>query len=298
MSERTPASHADRLFAALFWLLPTRLISRGAHTLAGARAGWLRRALIAGFLRLYPAIDMTEAEEPDPQAYPSFNAFFTRALAPGQRPLPSDPETVVSPVDGTLGACGEAHRGTICQTKGMTYDLQTLMGGDEGWAAAFLGGRYATFYLAPHDYHRVHMPLDGCVRDMRYVPGRLFGVNPRCVRAIPRLFSRNERLVTLFDTAVGPMALIMVGAFIVGGIETRWAGTICPPHRRAPHRQPVAERDIDAAYHARGEEMGRFAIGSSVILLFGPGALEWPNTLAAGRSLRLGTPIGRLGTGA
>ena len=137
------------------------------------------------------------------------------------------------------------------------------------------------------------MPLDGCVRDMRYVPGRLFGVNPRCVRAIPRLFSRNERLVTLFDTAVGPMALIMVGAFIVGGIETRWAGTICPPHRRAPHRQPVAERDIDAAYHARGEEMGRFAIGSSVILLFGPGALEWPDTLAAGRSLRLGTPIGR-----
>jgi len=289
---------ADRLFATLLWMLPTRAISRAAQALAESRMPWLSRFMIRGFMRLYPGVDMTEAAESDPQRYDSFNAFFTRALAPGARPLPEDASTVVSPVDGALGAFGDAHQGEICQTKGMAYDLRALVGGEESWSAAFLGGRYATFYLAPDNYHRVHMPLDGCVRDMRYVPGRLFGVNPRCVRSVPRLFTRNERLVTLFDTAVGPVALVMVGAFIVGGIHTRWAGQICPPHRRGPRTESFIDTSLEQAYYSRGAEMGRFSIGSSVILLFGPGALDWHDGLHAGQGMRLGQPIGQLGSGA
>lgn len=292
------ASLSDRLFAGLLWMLPTRAISRAAHLLAESRMPWLSRALIRLFMRLYPTIDMNEAAEPDPQRYDSFNAFFTRALAPGARPLPVDEDTVVSPVDGAIGAFGDAHQGEICQTKGMAYDLRMLLGGEAGWTAAFLGGRYATFYLAPDNYHRVHMPLDGCVRDMRYVPGRLFGVNPRCVRSVPRLFARNERLVTLFDTAVGPVALVMVGAFIVGGIHTRWAGQICPPHRRQSRVESFADNSLAQAFYSRGAEMGRFSIGSSVILLFGPGALAWQNDLHTGQSVQLGQSIGQLGRGA
>lgn len=291
------ASAADRLFAGLLWLLPTRAISRVAHTLARSRVPWLKQRLINGFMRLYPGIDMSEAGQPDPTAYSSFNAFFTRALAPQARPMPADQQTIVSPVDGTLGAFGDASTGMICQTKGMAYDLRTLLGNNQAWSAAFLGGRYATFYLAPDNYHRVHMPMDGCVRDMSYVPGRLFGVNPRCVRSIPRLFARNERLVTLFDTAVGPMALVMVGAFIVGGIHTRWAGQICPPHRRMPREENYADTALEQAYYGRGQEMGRFSIGSSVILLFGPGALAWQDGIEAGQPLMLGQSIAQLGTG-
>ena len=298
MTFSTSASTADRLFAGLLWLLPTRAISRAAHSLARSRLPWLKQRLINAFLRAYPDIDMAEAAQSDPTAYSSFNAFFTRALAPQARPMPMDRETIVSPVDGTLGAFGDAKTGMICQTKGMAYDLRTLLGGSQSWSAAFLGGRYATFYLAPHNYHRVHMPLDGCVREMRYVPGRLFGVNPRCVRAIPRLFARNERLVTLFDTAVGPMALVMVGAFIVGGIHTRWAGQICPPHRSAPRQEDFADTALEQAYYARGDEMGRFSIGSSVILLFGPGALAWQDGIENGQKLVLGQSIARLGIGA
>ncbi|MFC3105644.1 archaetidylserine decarboxylase [Salinisphaera aquimarina] len=298
MAGPSTASLSDRVFAALLWILPTRAISRAAHALAQSRLPWLKRALVNAFMHLFPGIDMDEAAEPDPQRYESFNAFFTRALAPGARPMPDDRELIVSPVDGALGAFGDAHSGEICQTKGVAYDLRTLLGGNESWSAAFLGGRYATFYLAPDNYHRVHMPLDGCVRDMRYVPGRLFGVNPRCVRAIPRLFSRNERLVTLFDTAVGPMALVMVGAFIVGGIHTRWAGQICPPHRRVPREESFTDATLEHAYYARGAEMGRFSIGSSVILLFGPGALAWHDELGAGQPLRLGQPIAQMGRGA
>lgn len=298
MNTASAASLGDRLFAVLLWLLPTRAISRLAQTLADARLGWLKRALIAAFMKHYPAIDMREAEQPDPDAYPSFNAFFTRRLAPDARPMPDDPAQVISPVDGQLGAFGTAQTGFICQTKGMAYDLRALVGGNEGLAAAFLGGAYATLYLAPHDYHRVHMPLDGCIRETRYVPGRLFGVNPRCVRAIPRLFTRNERLVTCFDTAVGPVAVVMVGAFIVGSIHTQWGGQVCPPHRRIARDQSFLDAPVEQTYFARGAQMGHFAMGSSVILLFGPGALNWAPDMAVGQTVRLGDPIGTLGSGA
>jgi phosphatidylserine decarboxylase len=291
------ASFGDRLFAVLFWMLPTRAISRLAQILADTRLGPIKRALIAGFMRAYPAIDMREAKRDDPYAYPSFNAFFTRSLGDNARPLPADPEQIISPVDGILGAFGTARAGRICQTKGIAYDLRTLVGGSDALTTAFLGGSYTTFYLAPHNYHRVHMPINGCLRETHYVPGRLFGVNPRCVRALPRLFTRNERLVSCFDTAVGPVVLVMVGAFIVGGIHTRWAGQICPPHRRRGKVCSFIGTPIKQSYFARGAEIGYFAMGSSVILLFGPGALVCNPGLTAGQTLRLGDPIGRLGLG-
>ncbi len=287
----SPARASERLLAALLCCLPTRLISRLVHGLAQSRVGWFKRALIDAFCRLYD-IELGDAAQPDRAVYPSFNAFFTRALADGARPLPDDPQAVVSPVDGTLGAFGVARAERIYQTKGVAYDLRTLLGSRDDWAEPFLGGAFATLYLAPRNYHRVHMPIDGQLRQSLYVPGRLFGVNPACVRAIPRLFSRNERLVTIFDTAVGPMALVMVGAFCVGGIETRWAGPICPPHRRGA--QSRVENGAGETRYARGEEMGRFNLGSSVILLFGRDALEWQSELAAGQPLVLGRSIARI----
>lgn len=290
MNDSAPVSVSERLLAALQWCLPTRLISRLVHGLAQSRVGWFKRALIDVFCRLYD-IELDDAAQPDRAAYPSFNAFFTRALADGARPLPDDPQAIVSPVDGTMGAFGVAEAGRIYQTKGVAYDLQTLVGSRADWAAPFLGGAFATLYLAPRNYHRVHMPIAGHLRESLYVPGRLFGVNPACVRAIPRLFSRNERLVTVFDTAVGPMALVMVGAFCVGGIETRWAGTICPPHRRGA--QSLLDTGAGETYYARGEEIGRFNLGSSVILLFGADMLDWQPELSAGQPLVLGRSIAR-----
>lgn len=287
---------SERLFAALQWCLPTRLVSRLVHSLAQSRADWLKRGFINGFCRLY-AIDLQEAAQPDRRQYPSFNAFFTRALADGARPLAEDPRAIVSPVDGRMGAFGAARAGRVYQTKGMAYDLRTLVGSRDAWAAAFLGGAFATLYLAPANYHRVHMPIDGTLRESLYVPGRLFGVNPACVRAIPRLFTRNERLVTIFDTAVGPMAMVMVGAFCVGGIQTRWAGTVCPPHRRGTQRLIDVDAGAGPVHFARGEEMGRFNLGSSVILLFGPGALEWQADLAPAQPLVLGRAIARISDG-
>lgn len=280
---------AERLFAALQLCLPTRWLSSCVHRLAQSRIGWLKRALINGFDWLY-AIDLGEAAEPDRAAYPSFNAYFTRALRPGTRPVADDANAVIAPVDGQLGAFGAISAGRVFQTKGMTYGLQNLLAGSR-WAERFEGGSYATLYLAPRNYHRVHMPVTGVLRESHYVPGRLFGVNPASVRSIPRLFTRNERLIAFFDTDYGPMAIVMVGAFCVGGIETTWAGRVCPPHRRGK-TTPVQQSAGNGAM-PRGVEMGRFNLGSSVILLFGPNAVAWHTGLVAGQPLVLGRSIGR-----
>ena len=283
------ASPGDRLFAGLLSCLPTRVISHGAFWLANNTTPWLKRALIDAFLKGYPAVDMQEAAEPDPAAYASFNAFFTRALAAGQRPVPAAGDALACPVDGQLGAFGDIEYGRIFQTKGLAYDLAELLA-DPDLAARFAGGRYATLYLAPHDYHRVHMPLAGRLLSTRYVPGRLFGVNPRCVRAVPRLFTRNERLVSVFETAAGPMAVVMVGAFIVGGIHDVATGRICPPHRRSPRR---TDFDDKAPAYARGDEMGHFCLGSSAILVFGRDAVDFAPELASGQAVRLNQSLGR-----
>ncbi|HLQ84773.1 MAG TPA: archaetidylserine decarboxylase [Salinisphaeraceae bacterium] len=289
----TSARLPERLFALLQFCLPTRLLSRAMHALAECRIHWVKQSLINNFCRLYK-IDLSEAAEPQPTAYPSFNAFFTRALQPGARIMTGGDATVVAPVDGALGAFGRIEGGRLFQTKGMAYNLNELLAGHDDCCARFVGGSYATLYLAPRDYHRVHMPLAGRLQASHYIPGRLFGVNPASVRAIPRLFSRNERLLARFDTAFGPMAVIMVGAFCVGGLETRWAGSVCPPHQRQP-RPLQATTAAAAGAFQRGEEMGRFNLGSSVILLFGPNMLTWNPALAAGQTLRLGQTLARAG---
>ncbi|RJS95016.1 archaetidylserine decarboxylase [Salinisphaera sp. Q1T1-3] len=288
MSAPLPATTGDRIFATTLGCLPTRAISRAALSLAGARRRWLKNALIRAFLKGYPAIDMSEAAEPDAYAYDSFNAFFTRRLASGARPAPDDATALVCPVDGTLGALGDIEAGQLFQTKGVAYDVASLLD-DSTLAARFTGGRYATFYLAPSNYHRVHMPSAGRLQATRYVPGRLFGVNPRCVRAVSRLFARNERLVSLFETENGPMALVLVGAFIVGGIHDVATGRVCPPHRRAARAQRF--NPADHAYE-RGDEMGHFCLGSSVIALFGADVMAFDDVLAPGMPVKLNAPLG------
>lgn len=294
--QHAPLSLGDRLAATIQWLLPTRLISHGMHWLAGSRRTWLKRLLISAFQRLY-SISMEDVVEASARDYPSFNAFFTRALRPGVRPLPDESDSLASPVDGRLGANGAITAGALIQAKGISYRAGDLLLSDNA-AAPFLGGSYATLYLAPHNYHRVHMPVDGTLRETRYIPGRLFGVNPTSVRSVPRLFTRNERLACLFDTAVGPMAVVLVGAFCVGGIETVWSGAITPPHRRyRPHTETFPASGPEHIRLPQGDELGRFNLGSTVILLFGSGAVQWRERVCAGNAVHLNELLAHLNYG-
>lgn len=290
--ERDRPSASDRLFAGLQWLLPTRLLSCAMHGLAASRRPWLKNLLIGRFQRLYD-IDLGDAETTDARRYPSFNAFFTRALQAHARPLPEAGGALACPVDGQLGVSGTIEEDQLLQAKGARYRLGDLLHG-KTIEAPFLSGAYATLYLAPHHYHRVHMPIVGTLRETRYLPGRLFGVNPASVRAIPRLFTRNERLVCLFDTAVGPMAMVLVGAFCVGGLETVWSGTVTPPHRGPSARHKFPAAGAGSVRLERGDELGRFNLGSTVLLLFGDGAVTWDDELRAGDALRMGQSLGTM----
>lgn len=287
MSTDTQAQFTDRLFAGLQWLLPTRLLSRCMHSLAGCRIRWFKAVLIRLFMRAY-RIDLSEAQIGQPGEYDSLNALFTRALRDDARPLPASPRALVCPVDGTLGQFGSITMGTLVQAKGQVYRVADLLGGRDDLTAAFLGGQFATFYLAPHNYHRVHMPLAGTLRDSHYIPGRLFGVNPASVRAIPRLFTRNERLATLFDTPAGPMGMILVGAFCVGSIETVWPDPQTHPRNRQPAYSRFAASGPRSITLPIGAEMGRFNLGSTVIMLLGPGSVAWQPDLAVGLRLKMG----------
>jgi phosphatidylserine decarboxylase len=268
------------------YLVPQLLLSGLMHRFA--RVGWrpLKDRQIAWFQRRY-GIDLSEAVYPDPRAYPHLNAFFTRALRPGARPLPDDAGGVVAPADGVVSAFGRADGDTLIQAKGQAYSLADLLG-DPAHAAPFPGGSYLTVYLSPRDYHRVHMPAAGQLRAMHYLPGRLFSVNRETSRLVPRLFVRNERVVAHFDTDLGPMAVVLVGALLVGGIETVWAGAVTPPHGRTPFRQDYGETAIRLA---RGEELGRFNMGSTVIVLFPPDRIAWNPTLAVGTRVRMGADL-------
>jgi phosphatidylserine decarboxylase len=281
------ASLGDRLFAGLQWLLPTRALSALMFRVAQIRAKRFKDTLIRWFMRKY-AVDLTEAESPLIDDYEHFNAFFTRALKPGARPQPAAANLLSSPVDGAISQVGPIQQGLLLQAKGHHYSAAVLLA-DEELAGSFQGGSFATIYLAPNDYHRVHMPCDGRLRSWAYVPGRLFSVNPSTARTVPGLFARNERMVAIFDTPFGPLALIMVGAIIVGGIETVWNGRLTPPHRRdvAPmYYQPMQSLPLQ-----RGAELGRFHMGSTVILLAPPQALNWSRSLTAGQKVRLGQAL-------
>ncbi len=280
-------SGGDELFALLQQVLPQHWLSRGMHALARSRQPALRNALLRTVLRSYPQIDMREAVQPDPFAYESFNAFFTRALRPEVRPVARDPLALVSPVDGTVSQLGATDSGRLLQAKGMDYTAAALLG-EAADAERYLGGSFACLYLAPYNYHRIHMPLDGVLRTTRYVPGQLFSVNAATARAVPGLFARNERVVCDFDTERGPLCLVLVGALFVGSIETVYAGEINPPPTRGR-----GVRVIDAGAgrrFARGEELGRFNMGSTVIVLTGARTV-YDRTVSPGAVVRLGQPL-------
>ncbi|GAB4351813.1 MAG: archaetidylserine decarboxylase [Gammaproteobacteria bacterium] len=291
-NKTSDASWLDHCKAFPQRLLPHHLLSRGMHALARSPNRVIRNALIGFFLSRF-GIDLSQAEIQDPRAYPSFNDFFTRALRPGARPLCDDPDAMVSPVDATVSQYGPLESTALVQAKGKTYDAVTLLGGDEARAAPFQDGQFLTLYLSPRDYHRIHMPLSGRLREMVYVPGRLFSVSPATTRALPRLFTRNERVALIFDTDFGPLGMVLVGALFVGSIETVWAGEITPPPGRRI-RSWRYEGSEDAVTFAKGDEVGRFNMGSTVILLTPPGKVTWDRAVRPEQWLAMGQRIASL----
>ena len=274
---------SDRMAVLPQYLMPKQALTRLAGEVAGARGGAFTTRLIRWFIDRY-RVNMAEAANPDPAAYATFNDFFTRALAPGARPLADAP--LVSPVDGAVSQLGLIDGDAIVQAKGHTYTVQALVGGDPELARPFLGGHFATLYLSPKDYHRIHMPCGGRLRRMIHVPGDLFSVNPTTARGVPGLFARNERVVCQFDSEQGPFVLVLVGATIVGSMATVWHGVVNPP-------RPGAVRDWrydgeKAVPLDRGAEMGRFLLGSTVVLLFPPGPLAFNPAWRPGSSIRMG----------
>jgi len=271
----------------LQYLLPHRALSRLVYwATRWTYAPW-KNFLIDTVVRNY-GVDMTQAQEPNPRAYASFNAFFTRALKADARPLPDHPTAIACPADGTISQLGEIRDGRIFQAKGFDFSATELLG-DEGAALAYEHGKFATIYLSPRDYHRVHMPMAGTLRETVHVPGRLFSVAPFTVEAVPRLFARNERLVCHFDGERGPFCVVMVGALLVSSVETVWSGLEIPPYASAITRKHWLSRNIRLE---RGVEMARFNMGSTVVFL-GPAALDFDARLAAGASVVMGETLAR-----
>ncbi len=278
----------DRIFIFLQHILPQHLLSRCTGLLAGLHhPEWLKNWLIHMFVRHFK-VDMAEAANPDPTSYASFNAFFTRPLREDARTL-ADAD-IICPADGAISQLGPIVGGRIFQAKGQSFSAWELLGGDSERSTGFADGSFATIYLSPRDYHRVHMPVAGRLTATCYIPGKLFSVNQVTAENVPRLFARNERLVCYFDTAAGPMAMILVGAMVVAGIETVWSGQVAPPTSDPVHHDFVsAPRTIELA---QGEEMGRFKLGSTVILLFPKDAAEFDASYLAGTATRLGESLG------
>ncbi|MDE2502997.1 MAG: phosphatidylserine decarboxylase, partial [Burkholderiales bacterium] len=280
----------ERAAVAAQYLLPKQALTALAGRAAGARLGAATTAAIRAFIARY-GVAMAEAAEPDPAAYATFNDFFTRALAPGARPLADAARAdLVCPVDGAISQFGSIRAGRIFQAKGHDYSAQALLGGDAALAAHFQAGHYATLYLSPRDYHRIHMPCAGRLLRMIHVPGALFSVNPATARGVPGLFARNERVVCVFDGACGPWALVLVGATIVGSMATVWHGVVNPPR---PGRLREWSYQGSAVELARGQEMGRFLLGSTVVLLLPAGGLEFESTWAPGGAVRMGQAMAR-----
>ena len=268
---------------ALTYVLPHRLLSSLARTLAYSTNPSIKQWLIDTVTRKF-GVDLSEAAEPDPRAYPSFNAFFTRALKPGARIADPDPSALLMPADGHISQCGDIVDGRIFQAKGQSYTAAELLGDAEA-ARPFADGLFATVYLSPRDYHRVHMPWTGTLRETVHVPGRLFSVGTAAVADVPRLFARNERLVCHFDTEFGPMASVMVGALLVSGVETVWSGVEIPAYADRISRKDYRGKGIVLERFA---EMARFNYGSTVIVLLPKGVAALDPALTAESPVRLG----------
>jgi phosphatidylserine decarboxylase len=271
------------------YVLPHRALSRLVYW--ATRWTWTpwKNFLIGRVVKAY-GVDMAQAEQTDPFAFASFNAFFTRALKPGARPLPADANAIACPADGRISQFGAIREGRIFQAKGQDFSAVELLG-DEAAAAPYANGRFITVYLSPRDYHRVHVPLAGTLRETLHIPGRLFSVAPFAVEAVPRLFARNERLVCHFDGANGPFAVVMVGAMLVSGVETVWGGVEIPPYASAIVHKDWRGKDIRLE---RGAELGRFNMGSTVIVLLPSATADFDSELSAQMPVWMGRFIGRM----
>lgn len=273
--------------------MPKHALSRLVGKFAAAQAGWFTQAFIRWFIRQYK-IDMSEAVHESPRAYKTFNEFFTRYLKPELRPLKADkPELFAHPVDGAISQLGDIEEGRIFQAKGHDYSLTELVGGDPRDAHAFRDGDFATIYLAPKDYHRIHMPCDGVLRKMIYVPGDLYSVNPLTVANVPNLFARNERVVAIFDGEFGKFAMVLVGATIVASIGTVWSDTVTPPRGDSVHTWEYPASGEQSISLRKGDEMGHFKLGSTVILLFPEDTIAFADDLTAGTVTRMGEVLGQ-----
>lgn len=271
------------------YLLPQHGLSRLMGWIGDSRISGMKNALIRWWIKHYD-VSMHEALHTDIERYLSFNDFFTRALREGIRPLPEDESLIISPADGAISQQGDIVSGRIFQAKGFDFSVEELLGGQSALANEFSDGCFSTIYLSPRDYHRVHMPCKGTLREMIYVPGKLFSVNTVTSEHIPRLFARNERLVCIFDTSLGPVAMVLVGAMIVASIETVWAGEVTPVRRRLQHTDYSLEAKSPVTLE-RGDEMGRFKLGSTVVMLFGKDSIRWNEHLGAGDSIQLGQSL-------
>ena len=287
------ASLLDQLKSWPLLVLPHQLLSHLVRHATRWRSVWWKNPLIKQYIRHFD-VDMSEALAANAEDFADFNSFFTRALKPGARSFPQDIHVITSPVDGRISQLGDITAGQLIQAKGHSYSVNSLLGGDTEQAASFDNGKFATLYLSPRDYHRIHMPCQGKLLETTYVPGRLFSVAPHTTRVIPGLFARNERLISLFETEAGPMALIMVGAIFVSCMETVWSGLINPTMGMRQKRERHDQEDTPVIDLARGDEMGRFNMGSTVILLFGPNRITWDNSLRAGTAVQLGQQLAQL----
>ncbi len=283
-------------FAVLFqYLLPKQALTAFAGFVASRERGWLTTALIRWFVGNYQ-VNMSEAADPDIGSYRTFNAFFTRALSPDARPLAQ--AALICPVDGAISQFGAIARDQIFQAKGHSYSTTALLGGDATLAAQFQDGHFATLYLSPRDYHRIHMPCAGRLTRMIHVPGDLFSVNPATARGVPGLFARNERVVCVFESAQpasGPFALILVGATIVGSMATVWHGVVNPPRGKKLREWRYPDESAPAIVLQQGQEMGRFLLGSTVVMLFPKRPLHFNPDWAPGRCIRLGETMASYG---
>lgn len=277
-------------FTSLQYLLPQHALSRLVGLFARAHIG--RTLLMRAFISRY-RVDMSEAANQRLEDFENFNAFFTRALRPECRPIAVGKDVVLCPADGSISQLGNIDGEHIFQAKGHSYTVANLLGGDSALADAFRNGSFVTVYLSPRDYHRVHMPIAGKLDSMIYIPGKLFSVNRATTSHVPRLFARNERVVCLFETAAGPMAIVLVGAMIVAAIETVWSGEVCPGSAQKPGFTQSFRDRVPRMELLAGEEMGRFKLGSTAIVLFAQGAVELEPSLQADAPVRMGQLLAR-----
>ncbi len=280
----------DYIKALPQYLMPGHLISRVTHMLTRIRQNSFKNGFIRLFIRLF-SISLDEAKISNIDEFEHFNAFFTRALKPEARPINQESQTITSPVDGTVSQAAIIRDGRIFQAKGHYYSALELLGGDHELASQFSDGYFTTLYLSPRDYHRIHIPVDATLRQMIHVPGRLFSVNPATTRVIPGLFARNERVVSIFETPAGLLAVAKIGAVNVGSIETVWHGEVTPPAGRVVRKWVYNDNDIHS--FSKGDEIGRFNMGSTVILLFANQRMNWNDGFCANQAIKMGETIGK-----